>query len=97
VEPCPIDLPISLCINESGVYANQLYTRKYLRDTSVTGRLGDMHINKDGSKTMNGDDQKIVHRWNHDSISFFNCPTERSSSRHLSSCKNNKSGWSFKV
>jgi hypothetical protein len=28
------------------------------------------------------------------SISFFNCPTERSSSRHLSSCKNNKSGWS---
>jgi hypothetical protein len=23
-------------------YAKQLYTRKYLRDTSVTGRLGDM-------------------------------------------------------
>jgi hypothetical protein len=56
------------CNNEklSQDYANQLYTRKYLRDTSVTGRLGDMHINKDGSKTMNGDDQKIVHRWNHE-------------------------------
>jgi hypothetical protein len=38
------------CNNEklSQDYANQLYTRKYLRDTSVTGRLGDMHINKDG-------------------------------------------------
>jgi hypothetical protein len=36
------------CNNEklSQDYANQLYTRKYLRDTSVTGRLGDMHINK---------------------------------------------------
>ncbi|VVH62213.1 hypothetical protein BSPWISOX_1455, partial [uncultured Gammaproteobacteria bacterium] len=56
------------CNNEklSQDYANQLYTRKYLRDTSVTGRLGDIHINKDGSKTMNGDDQKIVHRWNHE-------------------------------
>jgi hypothetical protein len=42
------------CNNEklSQDYANQLYTRKYLRDASVTGRLGDMHINKDGSKTM---------------------------------------------
>ncbi|VVH52022.1 hypothetical protein BPUTSESOX_1157, partial [uncultured Gammaproteobacteria bacterium] len=35
------------CNNEklSQDYANQLYTRKYLRDASVTGRLGDMHIN----------------------------------------------------
>jgi hypothetical protein len=35
------------CNNEklSQDYANQLYTRKYLRDTSVTGRLGDIHIN----------------------------------------------------
>jgi hypothetical protein len=57
-------------------YAKQLYTRKYLRGVSVTGRLGDIQVNEDGSKTM---------------------PTERSSSRHLSSCKNNKSGWSFKV
>jgi hypothetical protein len=56
-------------------YAKQLYTRKYLRGVSVTGRLGDIQVNEDGSKTMN----------------------DRSSSRHLSSCKNNKSGWSFKV
>jgi hypothetical protein len=57
VEPCPIDLPISLCVNESGVVPSS---------SPNFGRLGDMHINKDGSKTMNGDDQKIVHRWNHE-------------------------------
>jgi hypothetical protein len=34
-------------------YAKQLYTRRYLRDTSVTGRLGDIQVNEDGSKTMN--------------------------------------------
>jgi hypothetical protein len=57
------------CNNEklSQDYANQLYTRKYLRDASVTGRLGDMHINEDGSKTMGDRDQKIIHRWNHES------------------------------
>jgi hypothetical protein len=26
-------------------YAKQLYTRRYLRDTSVTGRLGDIQVN----------------------------------------------------
>ncbi|SEH83649.1 hypothetical protein BAZSYMB_SCAFFOLD00080_5 [Bathymodiolus azoricus thioautotrophic gill symbiont] len=31
------------------------------------------------------------------SISFFNCLTECAFSRLSSSCKNNKSGWSFKV
>jgi hypothetical protein len=55
------------CKNQalSESYANQLYTRKYLRGTSVTGRLGDMHINKDGSKVMSDKDQKIIHRWNY--------------------------------
>ncbi|VVH54836.1 hypothetical protein BSPCLSOX_345, partial [uncultured Gammaproteobacteria bacterium] len=47
-------------------YAKQLYTRTYLRHTSVTGRLGDMHINENGSKTMGDRDQKIVHRWNYE-------------------------------
>jgi hypothetical protein len=41
-------------------YAKQLYTRRYLRDTSVTGRLGDIQVNEDGSKTMNDKDQKIT-------------------------------------
>jgi hypothetical protein len=53
-------------VSKSKDYANQLYTRKYLRDASVTGRLGDMHINKDGSKTMGSRDQKIVYRWNYE-------------------------------
>jgi hypothetical protein len=26
-----------------------------------------MHINEDGSKTMGDRDQKIIHRWNHES------------------------------
>jgi hypothetical protein len=52
---------------DSESYAKQLYTRRYLRDASVTGRLGDMQVNKDGTKTMNSDDQKIIHRWNHES------------------------------
>jgi hypothetical protein len=26
-----------------------------------------MQVNKDGTKTMNSDDQKIIHRWNHES------------------------------
>jgi hypothetical protein len=42
-------------------YAKELYTRRYLRDTSVTGRLGDIHVNEDGTKTMNEKDQKIIH------------------------------------
>ncbi|CAC9592032.1 hypothetical protein, partial [uncultured Gammaproteobacteria bacterium] len=46
-------------------YAKELYTRRYLRDTSVTGRLGDIHVNEDGSKTMNEKDQKIIHRWDY--------------------------------
>jgi hypothetical protein len=37
--------------------------KRYLRDTSVTGRLGDIQVNEDGSKTMNDKDQKIIHRW----------------------------------
>ncbi|VVH63380.1 hypothetical protein BSPWISOX_1427, partial [uncultured Gammaproteobacteria bacterium] len=56
------------CNNErlSQSYAKQLYTRKYLRNTSVTGRLGDIQVNEDGSKTMNDKDQKIIHRWNYE-------------------------------
>ncbi|WP_143243121.1 C80 family cysteine peptidase, partial [Bathymodiolus azoricus thioautotrophic gill symbiont] len=55
------------CNNErlSQSYAKELYTRKYLRNTSVTGRLGDIHVNEDGSKTMNEKDQKIIHRWDY--------------------------------
>jgi hypothetical protein len=32
-------------------YAKQLYTRAYLRRASVTGRIGDIQVNTDGSKT----------------------------------------------
>jgi hypothetical protein len=38
-----------------------------LLDAQQSGRLGDMHINEDGSKTMGDRDQKIIHRWNHES------------------------------
>jgi hypothetical protein len=34
--------------------------------TLVTGRLGDIQVNEDGSKTMNDKDQKIIHRWNYE-------------------------------
>jgi hypothetical protein len=36
------------CKNQalSESYAKQLYTRKYLRNTSVTGRLGDIQVNE---------------------------------------------------
>jgi hypothetical protein len=27
--------------------------------------LGDIHVNEDGSKTMNEKDQKIIHRWDY--------------------------------
>ncbi|VVH51237.1 hypothetical protein BPUTSESOX_627, partial [uncultured Gammaproteobacteria bacterium] len=55
------------CDNEtlSENYAKQLYTREYLRGASVTGRLGDIQVNEDGSKTMNDKDQKIIHRWDY--------------------------------
>jgi hypothetical protein len=63
-------------------------TSFFNRDASVTGRLGDMHINEDGSKTMGDRDQKIIHRWNHES---------QKSTWTTESCKNNRSGWFFKV
>ncbi|CAB5496063.1 C80 family cysteine peptidase, partial [Bathymodiolus thermophilus thioautotrophic gill symbiont] len=47
-------------------YAKQLYTRKYLRGASVTGRLSNMQINADGSKTMSDDNKKIIHNWNYE-------------------------------
>jgi hypothetical protein len=37
-----------------------LHKAKYLRGASVTGRLGDIQVNEDGSKTMNDKDQKII-------------------------------------
>jgi hypothetical protein len=46
-------------------YAKQLYTREYLRGASVTGRIGDIQVNTDGSKTMGSSDQKIVHSWDY--------------------------------
>jgi hypothetical protein len=61
---CPLEKPIFLahqvlqslvgCKNQalSENYAKQLYTRKYLRGVSVTGRLGDIQVNEDGSKTI---------------------------------------------
>ncbi|CAB5493969.1 hypothetical protein THERMOS_25, partial [Bathymodiolus thermophilus thioautotrophic gill symbiont] len=56
------------CNNEdlSKRYAEQLYTREYLRGASVTGRSGDMQINADGSKTMSSSDQKIIHSWDYE-------------------------------
>jgi hypothetical protein len=33
-------------------YAKQLYTREYLRGARVTGRIGDIQVNTDGSKTI---------------------------------------------
>jgi hypothetical protein len=46
-------------------YAKQLYTREYLRGASVTGRIGDIQVNADGSKTMDSPNQKIIHSWDY--------------------------------
>jgi hypothetical protein len=65
--PCSLRAALVGCKNQalSENYAKELYTRRYLRDTSVTGRLGDIHVNEDGTKTMNEKDQKIIHRWDY--------------------------------
>jgi hypothetical protein len=54
-------------------------TRAYLRGASVTGRIGDIQVNTDGSKTMGSSDQKIVHSWdygNNRPSSMFLQPTK---------------------
>jgi hypothetical protein len=57
----------------------------------VTGRLGDIQVNENGSKTMNNKNQKIIHRWDYGRAK----PTwTTQSSKNI---KNNKSGLFFKV
>ncbi|OJA03647.1 C80 family cysteine peptidase, partial [Bathymodiolus thermophilus thioautotrophic gill symbiont] len=44
-------------------YAERLYEISYLRGVEVTGREGNIQINKDGSKTMERNGKKIIHNW----------------------------------
>ncbi|WP_202753113.1 C80 family cysteine peptidase, partial [Bathymodiolus thermophilus thioautotrophic gill symbiont] len=50
----------------SKAYAKQFYTLKHLRGAIVTGRVGDMQINPDGSKTMAKNGQKTIHNWDYE-------------------------------
>jgi hypothetical protein len=63
---CPTILSRTL---ESGLNVSpsgkKLYPREYLRGASVTGRLGDIQVNEDGSKPRNDKNQKIIHRWDY--------------------------------
>ncbi|CAB5497277.1 hypothetical protein THERMOT_665, partial [Bathymodiolus thermophilus thioautotrophic gill symbiont] len=48
-------------------YAEQLYTREYLRGASVTDRSIDMQINADNPEATSDHEQKIIHNWDYDS------------------------------
>jgi hypothetical protein len=59
-------MPISLnLLIHSISFVNRSIEDGFSNLSSVTGRLGDIHVNEDGSKTMNEKDQKIIHRWDY--------------------------------